>query len=225
MENFVRKSVLEMRSVTLLGLLFGQFLLLHLFVVVEESLLDLGALHIEFVEVKLVLVGFNLLSTFATTASTGDIALTTITGLVGVSETRLGSQTDIAESVFFIVKFRVLIVEVVTSSGSFSGVLFVLSDLAEFVGGTVGHSVEDFDNILRLLLEDGVFGKSSELVVDALSPVANLVVDDVNALESITKLREDLHHFSIFGLHGDDLLVGLSTLSRGTGAGSGIGIN
>jgi len=74
-------------------------------------------------------------------------------------------------------------------------------------------------------LEDGVFGEVSELVVNALSPVANLVVDNVNALESVTKLGEDFHHFSLFGLHGDDLLVSLSTLSGASTGGGGVSIN
>jgi len=110
-----------------------------------------------------------------------------------MGESGLRSQTDIAESVFFVVEFRVLIIEVVSSSSSFSRVLFVLSDLTEFVSSAVSHGVENFDNILRFLLENGVFGKVSEFVVDALSPVADLIVHDVNALESISKSSEVLH--------------------------------
>jgi len=141
-----------------------------------------------------------------------------------VGKTRLGSQTDVAESVLFVVEFRVLIIEVVTGSGSFSRILFVLSNLAEFVSGAVGHGVENFDNVLRLLLEDGVFGKVSELVVDALGPVADLVVDDVNALKSVSELLEVFHDLSLFRLHGDNLLVGLSSLD-GTIGSAGISIN
>jgi hypothetical protein len=37
------------------------------------------------------LVSLNFLSTFTTTSSSGDIALTTITSLISMSKTRLGS--------------------------------------------------------------------------------------------------------------------------------------
>jgi hypothetical protein len=110
-----------------------------------------------------------------------------------MSQTRLGSQTDIAESVLFVVEFRVFVIQVVASASSLSGVLFVLSNLAEFVGSAVGHGVENFDDILGFLLENRVLGKVSEFVVNALSPVADLIIDDVNTLESITELGEVLH--------------------------------
>jgi hypothetical protein len=113
-----------------------------------------------------------------------------------VGQTRLRSQTDIAESVLFVVEFRVLIVQVVSSTSSLSRVLFVLSNLTELVSSAIGHGVENLDNVLGLLLENRILGKVSELVVNALSPVADLIIDNVNALESIAKLREVLHDVS-----------------------------
>ena len=113
-----------------------------------------------------------------------------------MGQTGLRSQTDIAESVLFVVEFRVLIVQVVSSTSSISRVLFVLSNLTELVSSAIGHGVENLDNVLGFLLENRILGKVSELVVNALSPVADLIIDNVNALESIAKLREVLHDVS-----------------------------
>jgi len=63
--------------------------------------------------------------------------------------------------------------------------LLVLSNLAELIGDAVRHGIEDLDNVFWLLLKDGVFSKVSEFKVNALGPVADLVVDDIYALESI----------------------------------------
>jgi len=103
-----------------------------------------------------------------------------------MGQSGLRSQADIAESVLFVVEFRVLIVEVIASSSGFSQVLLVLSDLTEFILNTVGHGIEGLDNVLGLLLEDRVLSKVSEFKVNALGPVADLVVHNVNALEPVS---------------------------------------
>lgn len=182
-----------MRSVTFLSFLFSQLLLLHFLVVIEETLLDLGALHVQLVEVKLILVGFNLFSAFTGTSSSGHVTLTSVTGLIGMSKTRLGTETDITESIFFVVEFRILVIEVIAGSSSLSRVLFILCDLTELVRGAVGHGIENLDNVFGFLLEDGVFGEVSEFVVNALGPVANLIVNNVHAFESVSKNGEVLH--------------------------------
>ena len=79
-------------------------------------------------------------------------------------------------------------------------VILALLEAIELSADDSVHGIEHSDEILWLLLEELVFGQSAELLIAASGPVLNLIVDDVNLLESLLNI-------GVVAVHCGQLLV------------------
>jgi len=82
--------------------------------------------------------------------------------------------------------------------------LLALLDSIQFLGCQSIHDFENADEVSLVLLEGGIIGEDSELLVDALRPARDLIVDDVDLFESILELLEIERGLSDVVVHTDD---------------------
>lgn len=75
----------------------------------------------------------------------------------------------------------------------------------------VSHGTKDLCNVVRFLLKDGVLGEGTKFVIHSLCPVANLVIDNVNAFKPLSQGRIVLHYLGELSLHFDNLVICMDT--------------
>jgi len=177
-------------SLGLFTLLAGLFLLSLAASIIEflfEDVLALLALSLELKDSHLVVVVLLVVGT-AVAKTARHIRLATVVVLAAL----VGHATDGAHT-------NVLIDEVFSSEVvkdlSIFDTFFIVTLLAallnvvELLADNSLHGGKDLDEVLRLVLEDGVVSEKTELLVDALGPGADLIVDNVDALEFIGEAR------------------------------------
>lgn len=124
-----------------------------------------------------------------------------------MSDTRDWSDSDVFANKVFSGK----IVEYISVLKTLIFVIFLVLSLffhgSELLYRDCVHSLEDFGDVIRFLMEDWVVDKSSELGVDSLGPSGDLVVDDVDFLEFLIKESLVILLVSQLFVHLDDLLV------------------
>jgi hypothetical protein len=69
------------------------------------------------------------------------------------------------------------------------------------------HRLENGNQVTWGLLESLVIGQGSELLVDSLGPIADLIVDNIDALEPFLETRVLLKGRGQFIIHHDDVAV------------------
>ena len=101
----------------------------------------------------------------------------------------MGDARDWAHSDVLVEEFRGSeICEHFTVVDAIVLVFLFLLEAVELSKNDSVHALEHVDKVLRLLLENRVLSQSSELLVASARPVLNLIVNDVNFLESLLDL-------------------------------------
>lgn len=149
----------------------------------SESLLDSVSLELEVAGSALVKGEVIVVLALLDAAKAArNIRLTSVAGVVSVSDSRDGSDSDVLVEELGSGKLCewLLVVNVL--------LLLTLLDAVQLTRYNGLHGFENGNKIDRLLLENGVVGEGAELLVATLGPVGYLVVDDVDFLESLLDL-------------------------------------
>ena len=172
----------------------------------DVSLFDFRTLVVQIADCNLVKVFVDVFSDSIGTHSLGNVGLTTISGVVAVGHARDGADN----SVIFGKEFtRCEIIKHVSVLNARLLAFFVTTFLisAKLLAHHDTHGFEYTCEVGGVLLEDGVFGENTKLVVDTLGPVGDLVIDDVDSLESLLEQPVVLLRVLELVVHLDDFGV------------------
>lgn len=117
-----------------------------------------------------------------------------------------GAHTDVLVHKVFVSEIIENLVVLNTSLFLFTG----LGNRVKLVLNNGVHCVEDGDKVSWWLLEGLVAGESSEFLVNTLSPVTDLVVYNVNALEALAKTLVLFFNLSELFTHQEDVTIVLN---------------
>ena len=140
-------------------------------------------MHCDFVEILLVCLGTWVATCPESSVNTGCSA---IPGIVGMGNAGDWSHSDVLVD-------EVFCCEVIESFCKISFVanaliILALLESTQFSVDEAIHDIEDGWHIGRLFLESSVFGENSKLCVDASSPLRDLIIHDIDSLESLLQL-------------------------------------